>query len=233
MMRQLTLLLLAAACSLAATSTRDYRTLLDEPAPTSLPVPVAGVRLSQLRDTWGDARSDNRTHEGIDIFARRGTPVLSATHGYVSSVQVRGLGGNTVSVQGPGGHRHYYAHLESYGRYVEGDWVDAGDTIGFVGTTGNAQGTSPHLHYGIYTRDGAVNPYPYLTGTDGASSDTRASRRGEAGSSESKTGTTARGPKSQDHGTKSPEPASPRNTDAVPASTSVPSPGTAATTRRR
>ena len=161
-MRQLSFLLLAAASTVAATPIRDYRTLFDEPAPTSLPVPVVGVRESQIRDTWGDARSEGRTHEGVDIFARRGTPVISTTHGYISSIQVRARGGNTVSVQGPGGHRHYYAHLDAYGRHREGEWVEAGDTLGFVGTTGNAQGTSPHLHYGIYTSEGPINPYPLL-----------------------------------------------------------------------
>jgi murein DD-endopeptidase MepM/ murein hydrolase activator NlpD len=95
-------------------------------------------------------------------MAKRGTPVLSATHGYISAIQWRDKGGNTVSVEGPGGYSHYYAHLDSYGRHGEGQWVEVGDTLGFVGNTGNAQGGPTHLHYGIYTPQGAINPYPLL-----------------------------------------------------------------------
>jgi murein DD-endopeptidase MepM/ murein hydrolase activator NlpD len=158
-----TLLFLPAAVLLCtAATTNNYGSLRDETPPTWLPVPVAGVRASQLHDTWGAARSDGRTHEGIDIMAPRGTPVLSATHGVVSAVQWRELGGNTVSVLGPGGYSHYYAHLASYGRHVAGEWVDVGDTLGYVGNTGNAQGGPTHLHYGIYTESGAINPYPFL-----------------------------------------------------------------------
>lgn len=135
----------------------------DEAPPEWLPVPVAGIRASQLRDSWGAARSGGRSHEGIDIPARRGTPVLSVSHGMVSAVQERELGGNTVSVTGPGGYSHYYAHLDSYGRYLPGDEVAVGDTLGYVGDTGNAKGTAPHLHYGIYTSGGAINPFPLLT----------------------------------------------------------------------
>ncbi len=135
----------------------------DEAPPEWLPVPVAGIRASQLRDTWGAARSGGRSHEGIDIPARRGTPVLSVSQGRVWAVQERELGGNTVSVAGPGGYSHYYAHLDSYGRYLPGDEVAVGDTLGYVGDTGNAKGTTPHLHYGIYTNSGAINPFPLLT----------------------------------------------------------------------
>lgn len=167
-MRNILLLLPAALILIAASANRSYRSLMEEPAPSSLPIPVAGVRASQLSDSWGDPRSEGRSHEGIDIMARRGTPVVSATHGIVSAVQWRDRGGNTVSVHGPAGYRHYYAHLDSYGAYEEGDWVEVGDTLGFVGSTGNAQGTAPHLHYGIYTPEGAINPYPLLKGQKSA-----------------------------------------------------------------
>jgi murein DD-endopeptidase MepM/ murein hydrolase activator NlpD len=137
--------------------------LAHEPAPAVLPVPVQGVARRALRDTWGGARNGGRRHEGIDIFARRGTPVLSATHGVVLYRGTNRLGGNTVTVLGPGGQRHYYAHLDAYAVPDSGDWVEAGDVLGYVGTTGNARGTPPHLHYGIYAPgQGAVNPYPLL-----------------------------------------------------------------------
>jgi murein DD-endopeptidase MepM/ murein hydrolase activator NlpD len=132
------------------------------PAPATLPVPVAGVKASMLADTWGGARSEGRRHEGIDIFARRGTPVLAATEGIVLRVGASRLGGQVVTVLGPGGQRHYYAHLDSYGDVHPGMRIDAGKIVGYVGNTGNAATTPSHLHYGIYTAQGAVNPYPFL-----------------------------------------------------------------------
>ena len=132
------------------------------PKPQALPVPVEGVRARALRDTWGGARSEGRKHEGIDIFARRGTPVRSSTEGIVSQVGTNRLGGLVVWVLGPGGQRHYYAHLDSYSDVEAGMRIEAGRVLGHVGNTGNAKGTPPHLHYGIYDTGGAINPYPLL-----------------------------------------------------------------------
>ncbi len=134
------------------------------PVPLELPVPVEGVQAQRIADTWGNARSGGRRHEGADIFAARWTPVASATRGVVWRIDDRGLGGKQVWVIGPGGERHYYAHLDDWepGLHV---WqlVQAGDPLGFVGSTGNARGTPPHLHYGIYAAGGALNPHPRLT----------------------------------------------------------------------
>ncbi|WP_313706720.1 M23 family metallopeptidase [Massilia sp.] len=132
------------------------------PAPTSLPVPVRGVQERALRDTWGGARGGGRKHEGIDIFAKRGTAVISSTEGVVLRVGTNRLGGQVVWVLGPGGQRHYYAHLDRYADIENGQRVRAGTILGYVGTTGNAAGTPPHLHYGIYEAGGAINPYPLL-----------------------------------------------------------------------
>ncbi|MNQ02536.1 L-Ala--D-Glu endopeptidase precursor [compost metagenome] len=132
-------------------------------APAFLPVPVQGVPSRRLADTWGAARADGRRHEGIDIFAARGTPVLSATEGVVTRVGVNNLGGQVVWVMGPGRQMHYYAHLDGYADIGRGRLVAPGDVLGFVGNTGNARGTPPHLHYGIYASGGALNPYPLLT----------------------------------------------------------------------
>jgi len=132
------------------------------PKPQALPVPVEGVRQRALRDTWGGARSEGRKHEGIDIFAKRGTPVVSSTEGIVSQVGTNRLGGLVVWVLGPGGQRHYYAHLDGYSDVEPGMRIEAGRVLGFVGDTGNAKGTPPHLHYGIYDTGGAINPYPLL-----------------------------------------------------------------------
>lgn len=139
--------------------------LSSEPVPDTLVVPVAKVKRSALRDSWGNPRSGGRTHQGIDIFAPRNTPVLSATNGVVLRVGESDLGGRTMMVAGPGGYHHYYAHLEAYGVQSAGDRVTAGDTIGFVGNSGNAITTSTHLHYGIYSDTGAINPFPMLSVT--------------------------------------------------------------------
>ena len=132
-------------------------------APGFLPVPVEGVTARRLADTWGAARAGGRTHQGIDIFAKRGTPVVSATEGVVTRIGENTLGGQTVWVMGPGRQMHYYAHLDGYADIRRGQLVAPGDVLGFVGNTGNAKGTPPHLHYGIYAGGGALNPYPLLT----------------------------------------------------------------------
>jgi murein DD-endopeptidase MepM/ murein hydrolase activator NlpD len=135
--------------------------------PAALPVPVRGIAPRGLRDTWHGARSEGRRHEGIDIFARRGTAVTSSTEGVVLRVGTNRLGGQVVWVLGPGGQRHYYAHLDRYADIENGQRVRAGTVLGYVGTTGNAAGTPPHLHYGIYGAAGAINPYPMLTAVGG------------------------------------------------------------------
>lgn len=132
------------------------------PVPRTLPVPVRGVEPAGLRDTWAAARGGGRKHEGIDIFARRGTAVVSSTEGIVLQVGTNRLGGQVVWVLGPGGQRHYYAHLDRYADIAAGQRVRPGSVLGYVGTTGNAAGTPPHLHYGIYETGGAINPYPFL-----------------------------------------------------------------------
>ncbi len=140
----------------------QYADLLRQPAPStsSLPLPLPGVRFA---DTWGGARSEGRSHEGVDIFAPRGTAIRSTTRGVVERIGPNRLGGRTVTVTGPGGYHHYYAHLERYSALKVGDWVAPGTVVGYVGDSGNAAGTPTHLHYGVYTPLWqAVNPYPLL-----------------------------------------------------------------------
>lgn len=129
------------------------------PTENSLPNPLPKQHLT---DTWGAARSQGRSHEGIDIFAERGTPIQATTQGIVSKVGEDALGGRVVMIIGPGGAGHYYAHLEDYADISPNDWVNTGDIIGYVGDSGNAKGTPPHVHYGIYINGSAVNPYPLL-----------------------------------------------------------------------
>jgi peptidoglycan LD-endopeptidase LytH len=125
--------------------------------------PVEGVGVHQIRDSWHAPRAGGRLHEGQDIFARRGTAVRSATEGYVSRAGESALGGNTVFVIGAGGRRYYYAHLDSFAAgLAAGDYVTPGTVLGYVGTTGNAAGASPHLHFGVYASSGAIDPLPLL-----------------------------------------------------------------------
>ena len=133
------------------------------PTPTASQVPVQGVAVDDIAATFGTPRSGDRTHDGIDLFAARGTPVLSATRGVVLSVREGGFGGRQAWVIGPARERHYYAHLDDWAPGLErGKVLQAGDAIGVVGDTGNARGTPPHLHYGVYGGTGAVDPLPRL-----------------------------------------------------------------------
>jgi murein DD-endopeptidase MepM/ murein hydrolase activator NlpD len=137
--------------------------LLFEKTPTKLIVPVQHVAASDLADTWGAPRGVDRRHEGIDIFAPRGRPVISTTNGVVFKVGENSLGGNVVRVLGPGWRWHYYAHLDRFADIKPGSKVQPGTVLGYVGDTGNARGTPYHLHYGIYDfMGGARNPYPLL-----------------------------------------------------------------------
>lgn len=136
------------------------------PLKSNLPIPVQNIRAKHLSDTWGASRSQGRRHEGIDIMAPRGTKVYSTTDGLIADLRDNNLGGKVIWVLGPSGSWHYYAHLNEHKRGLSvGDFVKKGDLIGYVGNTGNARHTAPHLHYGIYLAGkgrGAVNPFPYL-----------------------------------------------------------------------
>jgi murein DD-endopeptidase MepM/ murein hydrolase activator NlpD len=141
---------------------RLFQLQLREPD-SELLMPVEGVPVKRVANTWGAPRSGGRDHQGQDIFAKRGTPVVSATDGIVVRVGNNSLGGQIVSVMGNGGRIYYYAHLDGYAPgLATGQTVAAGDVLGYVGTTGNARGTPPHLHFGVYTATGPINPLPLL-----------------------------------------------------------------------
>jgi len=130
----------------------------------TIAMPIQDVSKKQIADTWHAPRGSDRLHEGQDIFAPQGTPVLSATEGYIVNIGENNLGGQTVSVIGGGGRNYYYAHLDSYAPHIaEGDYVTKQTVLGYVGTTGNASGTPPHLHFGVYAPGGAMNPLPLLS----------------------------------------------------------------------
>ncbi len=143
--------------------TRVARLYTKEPDQKLL-MPVKNVTKREIANTWQAPRGADRRHDGQDIFAPRGTPILSATDGYINRIGQNNLGGQTVSVIGAGGRIYYYAHLDSYAeRLNEGDAVSIQTVLGYVGTTGNAQGTPPHLHFGVYSSGGAINPLPLLS----------------------------------------------------------------------
>jgi len=137
----------------------------------SMLFPVAGKGNSAAQSFWGAIRDGgSRNHEGVDIFAARGTPVVAAVEGIVMRTGNQGLGGKQVWLRdGILGNSLYYAHLDSV-MTTAGTRVEPGDTLGTVGSTGNAEGGSPHLHFGIYSAGGAVDPWPFLRIRDAAKS---------------------------------------------------------------
>lgn len=163
---------------LARAASRDaYRALLPDflarlprAAEPTLWMPVDGVRVSQVADTWGAPRGGGRSHEGQDVFAPSGTPVRSATDGIVFEVSDRFTGGRGVMVLGAGGVRYFYTHFEAYADGLrEGMWVTPATVLGYVGSDGNAAGTPPHVHFGAYAfdpetcRHRAFDPLPSLS----------------------------------------------------------------------
>jgi murein DD-endopeptidase MepM/ murein hydrolase activator NlpD len=134
-------------------------------------IPVAGVQAFQLKDTFNDGRVGH-VHHAIDILAPRGTPVLAAVDGTVRKLFVSRDGGITLYEFDQAGERsYYYAHLDGYAPGLrEGLAVHRGDVLGYVGTTGNAPATTPHLHFAIevlpptkeWWKGEAIDPYPIL-----------------------------------------------------------------------
>ena len=124
--------------------------------------PITGTNAS-IGSYWGDDRDGGkRKHEGIDIFATKGSPVVAISDGVIEFVGNDDLGGKVITVQ-PDDYEWeaYYAHLDQ--QYVSnGQHVKKGQLIGTVGNTGNAKTTSSHLHFGIYTGSGAIDPLPYV-----------------------------------------------------------------------
>lgn len=126
--------------------------------------PVSGTTFKSIGSVFGDPRDGGkRRHEGVDIFAKKGTPVVAVAKGRITRVQERGLGGKVVWQWDQKRNTSiYYAHLDSQ-LVSSGQMVEAGDTLGLVGNTGNAKYTPPHLHFGVYKRGfGARDPYPFL-----------------------------------------------------------------------
>jgi murein DD-endopeptidase MepM/ murein hydrolase activator NlpD len=129
----------------------------------TLGFPVAASGKPQIGSFWGDGRDEGgRKHEGVDIFAPKRTPAIAAANGTVTSVTVNNLGGNVVFLRPTDAdYTLYYAHLDE--QLVQaGQNVLLGDTVGLVGNTGNARTTPAHLHFGIYTGGGAIDPLAFV-----------------------------------------------------------------------
>lgn len=146
------------------------RQLPTQPDPRLL-MPIAGVQVRDVADTWKAPRGDRLKHAGQDIFARRGAAVYSATAGVVWMIGTSERGGRWVYVLGAGGRRYYYAHLDRVApRLKEGQRVTTATVLGSVGITGDAENTPPHLHFAVFDRYReqapcrfpALNPLPLL-----------------------------------------------------------------------
>ena len=164
------------------TSAVPVRAVSDRSAPAELAfsfsaerllVPVEGLAPDDLDDTFNARRSGGRTHRAIDIMAPRGTPVLAISDGEITRVHTNRLGGKVLYLRSYGGeYDFYYAHLDAYAPGLEeGQTVRQGDVLGFVGNTGNARSTPPHLHFQVLRQSGRgrgtpVNPYRLFQQSD-------------------------------------------------------------------
>lgn len=136
-----------------------------------LVVPIRGLEMKDLRDMFDEAHNGH-THEAIDIMEPRGTPVRAVTSGIIRKLFLSKPGGITVyEFDEREEYCYYYAHLDRYADGVhEGKHVEAGEVIGYVGSTGNAHASAPHLHFAIFElgpekqwwKGKAVDPYRWL-----------------------------------------------------------------------
>lgn len=138
-------------------------------------VPVAGADMSKVYDTFDDPRDGGeRVHRAIDILAPRGTPILSADDGRILRMSTNALGGISMYTVDPQNRIvYYYAHMDHYNQAMSpGREIVKGDTLGYVGTTGNAPKNTPHLHFqvmrwpadGKYWNGEPIDPYELLGG---------------------------------------------------------------------
>ncbi|MCP3998582.1 MAG: peptidoglycan DD-metalloendopeptidase family protein [bacterium] len=150
--------------SATTTTTTSPPPTTTQPPSGSMACPVNGA--VAFTDTWGAPRSGGRTHEGVDMIAARGTPLVAIEDGTIKRMGNGGLGGITIYLTGASGDQYYYAHLDAWAPGLTvGQSVAVGEPIGTVGNTGNAQYTIPHLHFEFHPGGGSpVNPYPLVAG---------------------------------------------------------------------
>ncbi|ATD66138.1 endopeptidase [Luteimonas chenhongjianii] len=148
------------------------------PAADGLLLPVQGITLADIHDTFDEARGSERRHEALDIMAPAGTPVVAVADGTIEKLFTSDAGGLTIYQFEPSGRfAYYYAHLQGYAPgLAEGAQVKRGDVLGTVGSTGNADPAAPHLHFAVFRLTPArqwwtgepINPYPLLGGSRAA-----------------------------------------------------------------
>lgn len=128
----------------------------------SIGFPVTDPK-ANIGSLWGANRDGGkRRHEGVDIFAKKGSPAIAALDGYITGVQETPIGGKVVWLRPTGkDYTLYYAHLDQQ-MVQPGQMVQRGDQLGTVGNTGNARTTPAHLHFGVYTMGGPVDPFPFV-----------------------------------------------------------------------
>jgi murein DD-endopeptidase MepM/ murein hydrolase activator NlpD len=145
-----------------ALSQRERRLAAQLLATPGYAFPVAGAH--NFVDTFGAPRSDVPVHIGNDVFAAFGTPIVAVADGRLYRVGTLKISGNRLWLRDHGGYRYFYAHLSDFAAAAyNGADVHAGEVIGFVGNTGDAEPTPPHLHFEVHMPNGAVvDPYPYL-----------------------------------------------------------------------
>lgn len=156
----------------ATTGSAALRDAVEMLRDRDLTIPVEGVDAGDLRDTFSDSRGGGRAHEAIDIMAPRNTPVRAIEDGVIQKLFTSEAGGLTIYQFEPSGmFTYYYAHLDRYAPNLhEGQQVRRGETIGYVGSTGNASPNAPHLHFAIFRqtperqwwKGEPINPYPVL-----------------------------------------------------------------------
>lgn len=169
----------AAVATVAPPEASAIETPASEPATVAvadqLLIPVAGVHANALQDTFNDARGSARRHEAIDILAPKGTQVFAVADGKIAKLFNSKPGGLTI-YQFDTSERfaYYYAHLDRYAADLqEGMTLKRGDLVGYVGTSGNADPNTPHLHFATFElgpqkqwwKGSPINPYPLLGGT--------------------------------------------------------------------
>lgn len=143
----------------ATTTTTPTQTTTTVPSGGGGACPVAGA--VTFTDTWGAPRSGGRTHQGVDMIAARGTPVVAVYSGSIYRFSNSTLGGLSIYFYSDAGDMYYYAHLDSFADVPAGQHVAEGTVIGYVGSTGNAPDWLPHLHWEYHPGGGAaVDPYP-------------------------------------------------------------------------
>jgi murein DD-endopeptidase MepM/ murein hydrolase activator NlpD len=137
-------------------------------------LPVAGADITKVDDSFNEPRDGGRVHRAIDILAPRGTPILSVDDGKILRMTTSNLGGISMYTVDPESRLvYYYAHMDRYNDTMSpGRAIAKGDTLGYVGTTGNAPKDTPHLHFqvmrwpadGKYWNGDPIDPYEALGG---------------------------------------------------------------------